>query len=403
MGSSSSKEAAASTPPSGGCPVKQPPKSEGGCPVKKDNNNKTVYNVYSQPIDATNNMPSIANQLPAPQQSETLSTDRVKSTISKGNTDNNQTWTYPSPQMFYNALVRKGKLGDTKEEDISSVVALHNNMNERTWRQVVEWEKLAGEDDPKLLKFIGRPCDLSPKARLKHWLLFHPLPFDRHDWTVQRSDGTTVRYVIDYYHDETQSSGEEGTGMPALTDHVKSLLVDVRPALDRPQDLYQRAVKMPSALSNNTTAFEQLPLAPSESLESTMVESMQVWDSIIDNKLQEEQQRHAQEAANNIGEKEATALAKAFVESLKNCKKAQKRVANCNSDVECQQAALDLTRCMGQVWCPLQLAGLTESLTNDNDADIEVALERLTTCVQSASQRTMMAREQFPSVFPKKK
>ena len=48
----------------------------GGCPVKE-------YNVYSQPIDSTNQMPSVANQLPAPGQSEELSTDRVKSSITK--------------------------------------------------------------------------------------------------------------------------------------------------------------------------------------------------------------------------------------------------------------------------------------------------------------------------------
>jgi Cytochrome c/c1 heme lyase len=48
----------------------------GGCPVKQ-------YNVYSQPIDPNNQMPSVANQLPAPGQIEELSTSRVSSSISK--------------------------------------------------------------------------------------------------------------------------------------------------------------------------------------------------------------------------------------------------------------------------------------------------------------------------------
>lgn len=48
----------------------------GGCPV-------TEYNVYSQPIDPNNNMPRVANQLPAAQQSQNLSTDRVQSSIPK--------------------------------------------------------------------------------------------------------------------------------------------------------------------------------------------------------------------------------------------------------------------------------------------------------------------------------
>jgi Cytochrome c/c1 heme lyase len=63
--------------PKDGCPVKhdRPPQT-GGCPVKE-------YNVYSQPIDPTNQMPAVANQLPAPGQKEELSTNRVSSSIAK--------------------------------------------------------------------------------------------------------------------------------------------------------------------------------------------------------------------------------------------------------------------------------------------------------------------------------
>ena len=51
----------------------------GGCPVKTHQQ----YNVYSQPIDPTNQMPSNPNQLPAPGQSAQLSTERVQSNIPK--------------------------------------------------------------------------------------------------------------------------------------------------------------------------------------------------------------------------------------------------------------------------------------------------------------------------------
>ena len=34
---------------------------------------------------------------------------------------------------------------------------------------------------PQLSKFMGRPFDLTPKARVKSWLGYG-LPFDRHDW-----------------------------------------------------------------------------------------------------------------------------------------------------------------------------------------------------------------------------
>jgi len=50
-----------------------------------------------------------------------------------------QTWEYPSPQQFYNALVRKGM--DTPAEHIETVVEIHNFLNERAWGEVLKWEK----------------------------------------------------------------------------------------------------------------------------------------------------------------------------------------------------------------------------------------------------------------------
>lgn len=44
--------------------------------------------------------------------------------------------------MFYNALTRKGKGEGVKEHDMSGVVAIHNNMNERAWAKIAAWEKL---------------------------------------------------------------------------------------------------------------------------------------------------------------------------------------------------------------------------------------------------------------------
>lgn len=41
--------------------------------------------------------------------------------------------------MFYNALNRKGKLDGVSETDVNAIVAIHNNMNERTWQQVLQW------------------------------------------------------------------------------------------------------------------------------------------------------------------------------------------------------------------------------------------------------------------------
>ncbi|KAL7527972.1 hypothetical protein ACHAXR_004416 [Thalassiosira sp. AJA248-18] len=191
-----------------------------------------------------------------------------------------------------------------------SVVAIHNCMNEGTWERVLQWEKVLNKDGgagPSLTKFMGRPTDLSPKAFFKHYFLNHPLPFDRHDWTVTRTnptDGSTndVRYVIDYYHDDNAAKEEEGSGLPQMNEgigsggKIQSLLVDVRPAADSISEIWGRAIKMPLARrgcrsmlecvlfkghgSGRKSEFEPLPLMPNESLKESLKESQEVWENI---------------------------------------------------------------------------------------------------------------------------
>lgn len=114
---------------------------------------------------------------------------------------------------------------------MEAVVHAHNSMNEITWREVWTWEQLHRDEcnSPALLRFLGRPDDLSPLARVRSWL-GGPLPFDRHDWYVNRC-GTEVRYIIDFYFDEDKA------GSPDAFEIV------VRPALDSPGAALDR-VKM---------------------------------------------------------------------------------------------------------------------------------------------------------------
>lgn len=75
--------------------------------------------------------------------------------------------------MFFNALRRKGKGEDVSEDDVETIVAVHNNMNERSWADLLEWEALHQDTccSPRLSRFIGKPNDLSPKA----WVSVHEL------------------------------------------------------------------------------------------------------------------------------------------------------------------------------------------------------------------------------------
>ena len=54
--------------------------------------------------------------------------------------DTGKNWIYPSQQMFWNAMIRKG--WDWKQEEeispdvVSEIIKIHNVNNERAWHEV---------------------------------------------------------------------------------------------------------------------------------------------------------------------------------------------------------------------------------------------------------------------------
>lgn len=184
--------------------------SSGECPIKHEND-----------INPTNMMYP-PNQQPSPNQPFPLSTNRVVSNIPKAGTENDK-WQYPSEQMFWNAMLRKGWRWEedaVKKDDMSAIIHIHNANNEKAWNEVMMWESMhfAECQEPKLKKFGGKASDFSPRARIRNWMGYE-LPFDRHDWIVDRC-GKEVRYIIDYYDGGPVKPNGEFT------------LLDVRPALD---------------------------------------------------------------------------------------------------------------------------------------------------------------------------
>jgi cytochrome c heme-lyase len=259
MGSAASREAGAAQQPQlqalpGACAASASAgaaalASQPGCPVPEEvRRSPGVYNVYNQRIDGAeaqqqqqqqqqraggdqldprNNMPLAPAQRPWPGQRALLPTERAASTIPKGGTSS--TWTYPSPQMFFNALQRKGKGADVTEEDMGAVVAAHNTLNELTWAHVAGWEALRRAEcgAPALLRFLGRPDDLSPAARWRALAGDGRRPFDRHDWYVDRC-GREVRYVVDFYFDDAKAGSPQAFEVVA-----RPALDSVDAALDR--------------------------------------------------------------------------------------------------------------------------------------------------------------------------
>ncbi|KNG80807.1 cytochrome c heme lyase [Aspergillus nomiae NRRL 13137] len=259
-------------PPSA-CPVRSkdspfyvPPKSKSSdTPLPSKPENKSTLSK----MNPLNYMFSSISQERAPNQTVDLPLEREPSSIPRGDTDSN--WEYPSPQQMYNAMLRKGYT-DTPQDAVEAMVAVHNFLNEGAWDEIVGWERIfskglkngwekcrrgeenialdaarevtdAGtpENQPRLLRFQGRPQELTPKAQVLQtlgWLypakFGTPPPFDRHDWFVMRqtpSGPKEVRYVIDYY-----SGPPEPTGEPVF-------YLDIRPALDTPTAAVERLMR----------------------------------------------------------------------------------------------------------------------------------------------------------------
>lgn len=140
------------------------PKQSLECPVKNED------------INPYNMMPP-ANQNPAPGQPFPLPKERQVSSIPKVTEDGKPDfWLYPSAQMFWNAMLRKGwrwEKDDLSQKDMEHIIKIHNANNEQAWKEVLKWEALHYKDcqQPKLKSFGGKASDYSPRALFRHYAL----------------------------------------------------------------------------------------------------------------------------------------------------------------------------------------------------------------------------------------
>lgn len=389
-----SQHSRAALPPKHPNPAKaQPEPGQTALPLeeKSDTTPKTeMYDVYGQQLDASNMMPTTPNQLPSPGQQQPLSTDRVQSTIPKpaDDSESKQTWVYPSPQMFFNALKRKGKASDVSESDMPTVVAVHNRMNELTWKQILRWEARFHCHEcpaPKLKRFQGRPHDLSPVARFRSTFRDYPRPFDRHDWVVDRCGKADARYVIDYYY----------------RDGPDPIELHVRPAVDSPQAAYDRFCSgilfvrqslglpvppLPSlAVLQSTTdtpsahpKVHRPPAQPAEPAEWEAARLANLPDIVKGDQLD------AQEFSflTQLTPDAITEIAQDVETQCKDVHHAFVTAAQASFDpAKLEQANVSLNYCMAKRICKVQATGFMNALENDADpshayADVTACLDR---------------------------
>jgi cytochrome c heme-lyase len=142
-----------------------PPSPPPGCPMHNTDSPASDHAPMGQ-VNSLNNIPDLA-QAPSPGQQTFLPLERTISSIPRANTgsasasacpvahststpattggntaakeEKTEQWEYPSPQQFYNALVRKG--WETPEESVEMMVNIHNWLNEEAWQQVRRWEE----------------------------------------------------------------------------------------------------------------------------------------------------------------------------------------------------------------------------------------------------------------------
>lgn len=189
------------------CPVKRSPNSPFFVPPAESQPQQ-----QEQPAQATsgksrinplNYMFSFISQERAPSQTVDLPVEREISSIPRAD-NSHEKWEYPSPQQMYNAMLRKGYT-DTPQDAVESMVAVHNFLNEGAWAEIVEWEQIFAkgltsgwekcrkgnenlamelakerwlsehgseeeQPQPSLVRFQGRPQELSPKARFMQTL-----------------------------------------------------------------------------------------------------------------------------------------------------------------------------------------------------------------------------------------
>jgi cytochrome c heme-lyase len=237
-------------------------KASGGAPHPLPSEDGEIKAKSQRPLSVDREVSSIPrafDETSRPEAAAAPTSPHAASAVSHGTPSNAESetghdektgnWIYPSERQFFEALMRKGNTPSSTTSptelatSVASIIPIHNAVNERAWQQILEWENKAPRSDPgskkcggpKLYAFRGLGVDpqfLSPRARINN-LMGYQLPFDRHDWVVERCGGERIEYVIDFYQGKSLGSNSGSAGLAANAGPGKlSFYLDVRPKLN---------------------------------------------------------------------------------------------------------------------------------------------------------------------------
>lgn len=173
-------------------------------------------------------------------------------------------------------------------------------------------------------------------------LMGRPAPFDRHDWVVDRC-GTEVRYIIDYYHDESLPVDQSLPGQFDFSSNTQ-ITLDVRPALDSFTALVDR-LKLAMGSQPESPEGWPAPLPPPPPSSTKPMPPSKDW-----NKAQ-----------------------KLFMDKLSTvavtCKERIELLKKCDGTVDCERKAMAKDVCVGEVVCPKEAKAFLKVLETGSEEE----------------------------------
>ena len=161
-------------------------------------------------------------------------------------------------------------------------------------------------------------------------LFGHAAPFDRHDWVVDRG-GTEVRSIIDYYHDEANVDKDVRPSNMHDLNSMKSIVVDVRPALDSPTAIFDRIVRMPTLPDKSKVGYNPPPFfQPSPSQVALRRRQMLMNDQ--------------------------------WSQIQTRCRPYRDKLADCDSEDSCGAASIALRKCSAEILCTESAMAFNQAL-----------------------------------------